>query len=122
MRLLKDGKKGFHEYEFVVINACEKGKKDVSLHDLFDKFIAYHLTENEMVDIDMYTHQIGSLIDQIYEDKTRMLNDISFSYGLFAQSKTLSTERAKIYMRALERIEKEYGNELYNYLLNYKNL
>lgn len=90
---------------------------------IVDRFVWAFSTDHEQKQLDEFTYQIGSMIEKIYSEKDLMLNDIDSSYKFSSVLQTFCTERAKIYMNALDRIESYYGDKIiYNYIMEHKNL
>jgi hypothetical protein len=122
--LTKKETKLFEEYEGIILNAINKRMdRNKSLDKFVENFIEFFRTDEEKKQIKELTFQIDSTINSIYMQKINMLKDIDLSYIYSSHLLTLTTERAKLYLKAIDRIEIHYeSKKISNYLKNYKNL
>lgn len=124
MKLLKDiNTQLFNDYELVVKNASEKNIDNNSDLTIFvDGFIKSFRSEEEQQKFEEYTLQISDMIKKIMNENKAMMEEIDISYLFSSHLLHLCTERAKLYMNSLNRIENIYGSALHTYLMRYKNL
>lgn len=114
----------FNKIVSYIQNASENNYyKDFIISERINTFIWAFQTESEVAQIEEYTHQMMDMIETIYEQKNIMISEIDVSYLYSSQLQLFCTERAKVYMNALERIEAFFPTKnIYNYIMQYKNL
>jgi hypothetical protein len=113
----------FDEYEHIILKAVESNKeKSTVLTKFINDFIEAFSTCEEKKKIKDFSYQIEETVNSLYMLKKTLIDDIDISYTYSSHFYTLCTERAKLYYRAIERIEEHYSTQrIAKYIKKYKN-